>query len=96
MDVQNCYGAVCVVVACSEAMDYRPRVLEVLASVDLAPGEDGVLPEFDAQLANLAMALEEAVGVMIPGEEMTPKNFRTLDDIVSMLERIDSGSAEEP
>lgn len=76
-------------------MDYRPRVLEVLASVDLAPGEGGVLPEVDAQLSNLAMALEEAVGVMIPGEELTPENFRTLDGIVSMLQRIDGGRIED-
>jgi hypothetical protein len=75
-------------------MDYRPRVLEVLASVDLAPGEGGVLPEVDAQLSNLAMALEEAVGVMIPVEELTPENFRTLDGIVSMLQRIDGGRIE--
>lgn len=70
-------------------MDYRAKVIEVLASIGLSLGADGSLPEVDSlEVMNLVSQLEESVGMMIPGDEMVPENFRTIDDIVALLSRM--------
>lgn len=70
-------------------MDYRAKINEVLASIGLSLGADGSLPEVDSlEVMNLVSQLEEAVGMMIPGDEMIPENFRTVDDMVALLSRM--------
>lgn len=74
-------------------MDYYAKVNEVLASMGMRLGEDGALPEVDSlEVMNLVNQLEEAVGMMIPGEELQAKNFKTADDIVALLNRMASGA----
>jgi hypothetical protein len=70
-------------------MNYRAKLEEVITTMGLQVGEGGVLPEVDSlEVMNLVSQVEEAVGMMIPGDEMTPDNFRTLDDIVALLNRM--------
>jgi hypothetical protein len=80
-------------------MDYRAKIRDVLGSIGLEPGPNGTLPEVDSlEVMNLVTQLEEAVGMMIPGEEMIPENFRTIDDIAALLSRMaqSAGIAVEP
>lgn len=73
-------------------MDYRAKVNEVIASTGLQLGPQGALPEIDSlEVMSLVTQLEEAVGMMIPGDEMVPENFRTIDDIVALLNRMAQG-----
>lgn len=70
-------------------MDYYAKVKEVLASMGLELGKDGTLPEVDSlEVMSLVSQVEEAVGMMIPGDELQAGNFKTIDDIVKLLERI--------
>jgi acyl carrier protein len=82
-------------------MDYRAKVNEVIASTGLQLGQQGVLPEIDSlEVMSLVTQLEEAVGMMIPGDEMVPENFRTVDDIVALLSRMarsaEAGATSRP
>jgi hypothetical protein len=74
-------------------MDYRAKLDEVIATMGVQIGEGGLLPEVDSlEVMNLVSQLEEAVGMMIPGDELVPENFKTLDDIVALLNRISKSS----
>jgi acyl carrier protein len=78
-------------------MDYHAQVRSVLASMGMSLAEDGTLPEVDSlEVMNLVSQLEEAVGMMIPGEELQAKNFKTADDIVALLNRMASSGGAVP
>lgn len=48
--------------------------------------ESGILDSFD--IVNLVVALEEALGVSIDVEMVSPENFQTAESIIRMIEGI--------
>jgi acyl carrier protein len=55
----------------------------------MSVGDDGKLPDVDSlEVMSLVSQLEEAVDMMIPGDELLPDNFRSADDIVALLTRL--------
>lgn len=74
-------------------MNYRAKLEEVITTMGLQVGEGGALPEVDSlEVMNLVSQLEEGFGMMIPGDELVPENFKTLDDIVALLTRMGAGA----
>ena len=72
----------------------REKILEVLKTENEEIVEDldrdllvsGILDSFD--IVNLVMALEEALGISIDVEMVSPENFQTAESIIRMLEGI--------
>ena len=72
----------------------KEKILEVLRAENEEIVEDldrdllasGILDSFD--IVNLVVALEEALGISIDVEMVTPENFQTADSIIRMLEGI--------
>lgn len=72
----------------------RDKILEVLKAENEEIVEDlnrdllesGILDSFD--IVNLVVALEEALGVSIDVEMVSPENFQTAESIISMIEGI--------
>ncbi|HEX2881309.1 MAG TPA: phosphopantetheine-binding protein [Polyangiaceae bacterium] len=76
-------------------MNYREKINEVLAAAGIQPSPEGALPEIDSlEVMNLVSQLEETVGMMIPGDELVPDNFKTVDGVVALLTRM--AAASEP
>jgi acyl carrier protein len=70
-------------------MNYREKISQVLAAAGIQPSPDGSLPEIDSlEVMNLVSQLEEAVGMMIPGDELVPENFKTVDGVAALLTRM--------
>lgn len=72
----------------------REKILEVLKAeneeivedLDRDLLESGILDSFD--IVNLVVALEEALGVSIDVEMVSPENFQTAESIIRMIEGI--------
>lgn len=72
----------------------RDKILEVLKAENEELVEDlnrdllesGILDSFD--IVNLVVALEEALGVSIDVEMVSPENFQTVESIIRMIEGI--------
>lgn len=72
----------------------REKILEVLKAENEELVEDlnkdllesGILDSFD--IVNLVVALEEALGVSIDVEMVSPENFQTAESIIRMIEGI--------
>lgn len=72
----------------------REKILEVLKAeneeivedLDRDLLESGILDSFD--IVNLVIALEEALGVSIDVEMVSPENFQTAESIIRMIEGI--------
>ncbi len=72
----------------------REKILEVLKEENEEIVEDldrdllasGILDSFD--IVNLVMALEEALGISIDVEMVSPENFQTAESIIKMIEGI--------
>lgn len=72
----------------------RDKILEVLKAENEELVEDlnrdllesGILDSFD--IVNLVVALEEALGVSIDVEMVSPENFQTAESIIRMIEGI--------
>lgn len=72
----------------------REKILEVLKAeneeivedLDRDLLESGILDSFD--IVNLVVALEEALGISIDVEMVSPENFQTAESIIRMIEGI--------
>ncbi len=72
----------------------RDKILEVLKAENEELVEDlnrdllesGILDSFD--IVNLVVALEEALGISIDVEMVSPENFQTAESIIRMIEGI--------
>lgn len=72
----------------------REKILEVLKAENEEIVEDldrdllefGILDSFD--IVNLVIALEEALGISIDVEMVSPENFQTAESIIRMIEGI--------
>lgn len=72
----------------------REKILEVLKAENEEIVEDldrdllasGILDSFD--IVNLVVALEEALGISIDVELVSPENFQTAESIIKMIEDI--------
>ncbi len=72
----------------------REKILEVLKAeneeivedLDRNLLESGILDSFD--IVNLVVALEEALGIGIDVEMVSPENFQTAESIIRMIEGI--------
>lgn len=72
----------------------REKILEVLKAENEEIVEDldrdllasGILDSFD--IVNLVVALEEALGISIDVELVSPENFQTAESIIRMIEGI--------
>lgn len=72
----------------------KEKILEVLKAENEEIVEDldrdlltsGILDSFD--IVNLVVALEEALGISIDVEMVTPENFQTAGSIIRMIEGI--------
>lgn len=72
----------------------REKIIEVLKTENDEIVEDmerdllasGVLDSFD--IVNLVVALEEALGISIDVEMVSPENFQTAQSIIRMVEGI--------
>lgn len=72
----------------------REKILEVLKEENEEIVEDldrdllasGILDSFD--IVNLVVALEEALGISIDVELVSPENFQTAESIIRMIEGI--------
>lgn len=59
---------------------------EIVEDLDRDLLESGILDSFD--IVNLVVALEEALGVSIDVEMVSPENFQTAESIIRMIEGI--------
>lgn len=59
---------------------------EIVADLDKDLLASGILDSFD--IVNMVVDLEEAFGVDIDVDLVTPDNFRTAESIISLLENI--------
>lgn len=59
-------------------------VAEYDKSIDFI--SDGLLDSFD--IINLVVSIDSTLGVSIPGTEIIPENFQSLDSITSLVMRL--------
>lgn len=59
---------------------------EIVEDLDRDLLESGILDSFD--IVNLVVALEEALGISIDVEMVSPENFQTAESIIRMIEGI--------
>ena len=72
----------------------REKIVEQIREIDARIVEDenkdliasGILDSFD--IVNLVFGLEEAFGIEIDADLVTPDNFRTAEAIIRLMEKI--------
>lgn len=67
----------------------REHILSILSdalpTVDL--GSDFLFSELDSlNIANILMILSEEYGITLDASDVTPRNFRSIDSLVSLVE----------
>ena len=70
----------------------KERILKILQSVNesITDGanliDEGIVDSFE--VVNIVMELEEAFDIEIEAENVVPENFKTVDAIVALVEKI--------
>lgn len=72
----------------------KEQILEILKAIrpefdftqDVNFIEEGMLDSFD--VVSLVDSIEEEMGVAIPGDEILPENFSSVDAIESLIKRL--------